>query len=79
MRGIKTTVRARDEVTAQSIDWEGLMQSKLAGMAVKVEHLNKYDNYDCKTAKLSGPLQLGFDVALIPPFSYPNYIETLSH
>ena len=48
MRGIKTTVRARDEVTAQSIDWEGLMQTKLAGMTcccyVKVERLNKYDN-----------------------------------
>lgn len=55
------------------------MQTKLAGMTVKLEHLNKYDNYDWKTAKLSGPLQLGFDLALIPPFSYPNYIETLSH
>lgn len=59
------------------------MQTKLAGMTcccyVKVERLNKYDNYDWKTAKLSGPLQLGFDLALIPPFSYPNYIETLSH
>lgn len=55
------------------------MQSKLAGMTVKLEHLNKYDNCDWKTAKLSGPLQLGFGLALIPPFSYPNYIETLSH
>ena len=55
------------------------MQSKLAGMTVKLEHLNKYDNCDWKTAKLSGPLQLGFDLAFIPPFSYPNYIEILSH